>query len=179
MPTPMKSRITATSGSIVISTEKTKSWPLIFIFSLLILQNVYGAIRGLFFHKPILFEKIFLLVVCPTIILLALKGLLWQLKGIKTLEISPQKIIFTKSAPLKFRRKEYFVKNIKSINIKDETASIGRLAMLQLLGVTDRISIELIYGYDAIHTISGFGMTEAIELKQMIDEKLSQSNLYG
>jgi len=172
-PKTMKSTISNNDDTLIISTPKTKSWALIFIFSVLMLQSVYGIIKGFFFHKPLIpAEKIFLLTFCPIMILLTLKGLLWQFKGMKILEINSQKLIFKKVAPLKFRKREYDVKVIKSIEIGNEAVSIGPIAMLQLLGIIDRISINFSYGYDTVKTLSGSSMTEAIEIEKLIRSKI-------
>ena len=169
----MRSTITNTGYLLIISTPKSKSGLLIVLFSILILHNSYGIIGSFFLGRPlILFEKIFIFTFCPVVILLALKGLLWQLKGVKIMEIGAQKIVFKKVAPLKYRKREYDIKAIKSVAIGNEAVSMGPLAMLQQLGIIDKISIDLTYGYDTVKTLGGFDFIEAVEIEQIIKRKI-------
>ena len=63
---------------------------------------------------------------------------------------------------------------INSIEIKDEAVSEGPMAMLQLLGITDKIKVNMVYGYKTITLISGIDNSEAIELKNKLTKILNK-----
>lgn len=172
-PTKMKSTIVETNNKLIIITPKRKSWILIIVLSLYLIQSLYGLIRGLFFEKDLLpFELTFIVIVCLIIILFTIKWILWQLKGVKIIEIDSENLTFKRLAPLRSKIKEYAVKDIKSVNIKDDSVPTGPTAMLQLLSIKDPINITFKYGYDKIETIGGFDMVEASEILELIKRKL-------
>jgi hypothetical protein len=101
-----------------------------------------------------------------------LKGLLWQLKGVKEIKISSDELKLSKLSPIWTKTKTYNLSEVKNIDIKDETVSEGPTAMLQLLRITDKIKITFSYGYETIIATSGIDQTEAIELKDIIKNKI-------
>jgi hypothetical protein len=173
IPTKMKSTIVETQNTLIITTPKRKSWILIILFSLYLIQSLYGLIRGLFFEKELIpFELTFILIVCPIIIFFTTKWILWQLKGVKIIEIDSEKLTFKRLSPLRSKIKEYAVKDIKSVNVKDDSVATGPSAMLQLLSIKDPINITFKYGYNTIKTIGGFDFVEASEILELINRKM-------
>jgi hypothetical protein len=173
IPTKMKSTIVETQNTLIITTPKRKSWILIILFSLYLIQSLYGLIRGLFFEKELIpFELTFILIVCPIIIFFTTKWILWQLKGVKIIEIDSEKLTIKRLSPLRSKIKEYAVKDIKSVNVKDDSVATGPSAMLQLLSIKDPINITFKYGYNTIKTIGGFDFVEASEILELINRKM-------
>jgi hypothetical protein len=173
IPSKMKSTIVETQNTLIITTPKRKSWILIIVLSLYLIQSIYGLMRGLFFEKDLLpFELAFISIICLIIIFFTSKWILWQLKGVKIIEIDAEKLRFKKLSPLRSKIKEYAVEDIKSVNIKDDTVATGPTAMLQLLSIKDPINITFKYGYDTIKTIGGFDIVEASELLELINRKM-------
>ena len=173
-PGKMKSTIVETKTALIISTPKIKSWILIIVLSLYLFQSLFGLVRGLFFEKDIIpFILIFILTVCPLIIFFTSKWILWQLKGVKILEIDSEKLTFKRLSPLRAKIKEYAIQDIKSVNITDHTVKAGPLAMLHLLRIKDPINITFGYGYDTVNTIGGFDIVEANEIHELIKRKIN------
>jgi hypothetical protein len=118
------------------------------------------------------FELTFILIVCPIIIFFTTKWILWQLKGVKIIEIDSEKLTIKRLSPLRSKIKEYAVKDIKSVNVKDDSVATVPSAMLQLLSIKDPINITFKYGYNTIKTIGGFDFVEASEILELINRKM-------
>lgn len=175
-PKKMTSTIAETTTGITISTPKRKSWVLIIFFSLITLQFTNGIIQSLFFANDLpTIERIVIFILSVIVVYFTLKGLLWQLKGIKEISINEDSLKLSKLSPLWTRTRTYKLSEIKNIDIKDESVSEGPTAMLQLLNITDKIKITFSYGYETITAISGIEHTEAIELKDIIKNKIGLS----
>ncbi|MBB6325273.1 hypothetical protein FHS59_000888 [Algoriphagus iocasae] len=175
-PKKMTSAIAETTTGITISTPKRKSWVLIIFFSLITLQFTNGIIQSLFFANDLpTIERIVIFILSVIVVYFTLKGLLWQLKGIKEISLNEESLKLSKLSPLWTRTRTYKLSEIKNIDIKDESVSEGPTAMLQLLNITDKIKITFSYGYETITAISGIEHTEAIELKDIIKNKIGLS----
>ncbi|MEO8146530.1 MAG: hypothetical protein ABI723_02780 [Bacteroidia bacterium] len=175
-PKKMLSKITETSSEIIISTPNRKSWILIFAFAVITLQFTNGIIQVFLTDKQI--EGWFIIVILAIsipVIYFALKGLLWQLKGINQIKINSSELTYSKLSPLRTKIKTCNLTDIKSIEIKDESVSTGPLAMLQLLSITDKIKINMSYGYETITIISGIDITESKVLKNKIENYIKTS----
>lgn len=172
-PKKMTSTIVETSTGISISTPKRKSWVLIIFLSLITLQFTNGIVQSLFFaHDLPLIGRIVIFIFSSIIVYFTLKGLLWQLKGMKEISIGNDELKLSKLSPLWTKTKTYKISEVKTIDIKDETVSEGPTAMLQLLRITDKIKITFSYGYETITATSGIDQTEAIELKDIIKNQI-------
>ena len=168
-PKKMISTIVETTTGITISTPKRKSWVLIIFFSLITLQFTNVIIQSLFFEKNIpMIGRIIIFILSLTVVNFTLKGLLWQLKGVKEISIINDELEVSKLSPLWTKTKIYRLSEIKTIEVKDDTIFEGPIAMLQLLNITDKIKIMMTYGYESITINSGIDMTEAVELKSRI-----------
>jgi hypothetical protein len=173
-PQKMTSTIVETTTGITMSTPKRKSWILIMLLSILTLQFTNVIIQSLFFAEAIpLPGRIAILIVSLTVVYITLKGLLWQLKGVKEIKITGDELKLSKLSPLWTKTKTYNLSEVKNIDINDETVSEGPIAMLQLLRITDKIKITFSYGYETITATSGVDLTEAIELKSIIKNKIA------
>ncbi|NEU07865.1 hypothetical protein GZH53_06030 [Flavihumibacter sp. R14] len=172
-PRKMKSTIVDSTTGITITTPKRKSWALIFILSVITLQFTNGIVQSLFFASELqIIERIIIIISAVIIVYFTLKGLFWQLKGVKEISINKDKLKLSKLSPLWTKTKTYRLSEIKNIDIKDETVSEGPTAMLQILRITDKIKITFSYGYDTITATSGIDQTEALELKDLMKNKI-------
>jgi hypothetical protein len=172
-PKQMISTVTQTDAHLRISTPKKKSWILIIFLFLLVVEFSNGIIQVVCLTDDIPTGiRMAILLVSLTALYFILKIILWQLKGRKEIIITDSELRFIKRSPLLSTSKTYATEHIQSVNIKDETVSEGSLAMLQLLGIKDKIKITFTYGYDTITITSGIDLTEAIELKSRIKKKL-------
>ena len=171
----MISKLTESDSEIKIETPKKKSWILIIIFSIVTLQFTNGIIQAIFFAKdlPILGRLVVLLISLAVVYFVLTRGIIWQLKGIRKIIINDSTLKYYKISPLRTKETEYKLSEIRSIEIKDEAVSEGPMAMLQLLGITDKIKINMVYGYKTITLISGIDNSEAVELKSKLIKKLS------
>lgn len=172
-PKKMTSTIVEKTTGITITTPKRKSWALIFFLSLITLQFTNGIIQSLFLASDLpTIERIVIFILSVIVVYFTLKGLLWQLKGIREISINKDSLKLSKLSPLWTKTRTYKLSEIKNIDIKDETVSEGPIAMLQLLRITDKIKITFSYGYETITATSGIDQTEAIELKDIIKNKI-------
>jgi len=174
-PKQMLSEIIENDSVIIISTPTRKSWVLIILFTVLTIEFAAGIIQSLFFGNNIpTGARIFMLVIFVTLLYFVMKGLLWQLRGEKEVRINSEELQLSKLSPLSSKVRTYKLAEIKSIDIRDESVSIGPLGMLQLLGITDKIKITFTYGYETITANSGIDMTEAIEIKNRLQSKINR-----
>jgi hypothetical protein len=172
-PKKMKSTIVNNTTEIIIATPNQKSWVLIFFLSIITLQFTNGIIQSLFFTSELqTIERIFIFILSVIVVYFTLKGLLWQLKGVREISINKDNLKLSKLSPLWTKTRTYKLSEIKNIDIKDETVSEGPTAMLQILRITDKIKITFSYGYDTITATSGIDQTEAIELKDIIKNRI-------
>ena len=175
-PKQMTSTIEETTTGVTISTPKRKSWALIIFLSLITLQFTNGIVQSLFFANDLpTIERIVIFILSIIVVYFTLKGLLWQLKGVREISISKDNLKLSKLSPLLTKTKTYKISEVKNIDIKDETGSEGPSAMLQLLRITDKIKITFSYGYETITATSGVDQTEAIELKDIIKNKIGRN----
>lgn len=138
-PRKMTSKIIESNSVISISTPKKKSWILIIFLSLIILQFTNGLIQSLFFAKELpIMGRIIILTLSFTIVYFALKGLLWQIKGVRNISIGDGELKLNKLSPLWSNTKTYRLSDIKSIDVKDESVAEGPFALLHLLKVTSK-----------------------------------------
>jgi hypothetical protein len=88
-PKKMTSTIVETTSEITISTPKRKSWALIFFFTLITLQFTNAIVQSLFFASDLpTIGRVVIFILSVIVVYFTLKGLLWQLKGIREISIS-------------------------------------------------------------------------------------------
>ena len=174
-PKKMLSKIIETEKELIILTPNKKSWGLIFFFSVLTLQFSIGLIKILINLNdetlPLVF-KLLMPIICIIIIYFILKEILWQMKGVNEIKINSNQVILSKLSPLSNIKKIYNLSNVKAFEVKDESVSMGPFAMLQLLGITDKIKINMTYGYETITTLGGVDISEAKELKNKLEKHI-------
>jgi hypothetical protein len=177
-PKPMQSTIAKSDTELIILTPNKKSWALIIFFSLLTLQFLNGAIQLPFASKEesIAF-RIIMEIVCMGIVYLGLKVLLWQIKGASEIKITAKELRLSKKSPLWKKTRTYNIADIKSIEIKDESVSIGPMAMLQLLSIKHNIRLNITYGFETITILSGVDIAKATEIKSNINTFINNVNI--
>ena len=177
-PKKMLSKIIETEKELIILTPNKKSWGLIFFFSVLTLQFSIGLIKILINLNdetlPLVF-KLLMPIICIIIIYFILKEILWQMKGVNEIKINSNQVILSKSSPFTNIKKIYNLSNVKAFEVKDESVSMGPFAMLQLLGITDKIKINMTYGYETITTLGGVDISEAKELKNKLEKYIKHN----
>lgn len=177
-PKKMLSKIIETEKELIILTPNKKSWGLIFFFSVLTLQFSIGLIKILINLNdetlPLVF-KLLMPIICIIIIYFILKEILWQMKGVNEIKINSNQVILSKLSPLSNIKKIYNLSNVKAFEVKDESVSMGPFAMLQLLGITDKIKINMTYGYETITTLGGVDISEAKELKNKLEKYIKHN----
>ena len=172
-PQKMTSTIVDNTTETIISTPKSKSWALIFFLSIITLQFTNGIIQTLFFADDVTgIERVIIFIISTIVIYFTLKGLLWQIKGIREIIVNRDEIKLSKLSPLWTRTKTYRLSEVQTIDIKDETLSEGPLAMYQILKIIDKVKITFPYGYETVVATSGIDIIEAKELKNVIENKI-------
>jgi hypothetical protein len=172
----VKLNILETENSLIVSIPKKRSWFLIIVFSLLFVQSLYGLIRVILFPNDLLLiELLIIFLVCPLIIFLTLKWILWQIKGLKIMEIDFEKLIYKRLSPFRSKINEYAIKDIKSINIKNESGTVGLTRLLQQMCITDPVHITIKIGFDTIETIGGFSYDQASQLIEILNRKIEKN----
>src|SRR5689334_10376240 len=97
------------------------------------------------------------------------KGLAWQLRGVRQISVSENKLTFKKYSPVTNKSKTYNLDKIRNLDILDSSVKEGPLAMLQLLGITDRLFLTFDYDGKTIKTISGNSVNELQDIKDKIN----------
>lgn len=175
-PKKITSTIANTKTGVKISTPKRKSWILIIFLSLITLQFTNGMVQSLFFARDLpTIGRVLIFIISIIVIYFTMKGLLWQLKGVREISIDKKNLKLSKLSPLWKKTKTYDISKVKNIDIKDESVSQGPIAMLQLLRITDKIKITFSYGYETVTATSGIDQREALELKDVIKNKIRQN----
>ena len=72
--------------------------------------------------------------------------------------------------------KSYNIEKLGELRIKDNSVSQGPIAMLQLLGISDKIQLTVNNGYDTVKLISGIDIVEAEELKAKLEKNKTVHN---
>ena len=172
-PKKMTSTIVETSTGIIILTPKQKSWVLIIFLSIITLQFTNGIVQSLFFTDDLpLVGRIAIFILSSFIAYFSFKELMWQSKGVQEININNDELKLSKLSPISSKTKTYRLSEVKTIDVKHESVSEGPMAMLQLLRITDKTKITFSYGYSTVIATSGIDLTEALELKNIIKNKI-------
>jgi hypothetical protein len=176
VPKNITSAVEEIEGKLVITTPKRKSWTLVVVFAFVLVIYLNAFVHTLFASE--FFDgtgRLFALVASLLILYFSVRGLAWQLKGMTEVRVDSNQLIITTSSPLSTKVKSYDLSEIRDLEVKDEAVSTGPMAMLQLLGITDRVKLVMVYGYESIAVISGVDFVEAIELRMHLKNKLASS----
>lgn len=158
--------------------KKQKSWILIVIYFIIIIQFT-NAIFQVFNHVSGLKIQfiIITILIALIIILVAIKGLIWQLTGVVNVEITEDKINVSKKTFLSSTLKSYGIGKVKSVNIEDLKVKDGPQAMLQLLRIIDKIKVVILVDNNSETIVSGINKLEADELKKELEKMISNTAL--
>ncbi|MEO7992743.1 MAG: hypothetical protein ABI663_24540 [Chryseolinea sp.] len=160
-------------NEIVIQSKNRKSTVLVVIFSLLTFQLTFVSILILFKSNEVpLTRTLGPLGMYGVILYFVIKGLVWELAGMRQLRLSERKLTFDKRSPLTNKSKTYDLDKIKGFDVKDSTVKEGPLAMLQLLGIADKIFLTFEHDGKTVKTISGNSIDEMQEIKNKIEMEL-------
>ena len=176
-PKEMKSRIRETETEICIETPVRKSWVLIIVLGLFAFQLSMGLILTIANVSKIpVGALIFQLIIFGTILFFLVRFLAWQLKGVQVLKQDNKELVFQRKSPIRNVLKSYNIENLGEFRIKDNSVSEGPIAMLQLLGISDKIQLTVNNGYDTVKLISGIDIVEAEELKAKLEKNKTVHN---
>ena len=169
----MVSTVVETDKELIIITPRKKSWMVIIVLAIAILQFSLGLILTLFSDEieSAIVKTVFLLIY-STIVYFAIKGFAWQISGETKMTFNNVGLTVMNTSFVSTKIKAYKLSEVKSVGVRNEAVSQGPLAMLQLLGISDRIKIVFGYGYKTIPIVGGIDMIEAVELKDKINGKL-------
>ncbi|MFD1001399.1 hypothetical protein ACFQ21_18875 [Ohtaekwangia kribbensis] len=158
---------------IVIQSKNRKSTVLVIIFSILTFQLIFVSILILFKSNEVpLTRTLGPLGLYGVLLYFVIKGLIWELKGMRQLRLSESKLTFDKRSPLTNKSKTYDLDKIKAFDVKDTTVKEGPLAMLQLLGIADKVFLTFEHDGRTIRTFSGNSIDEMRDIKNKIETEL-------
>ena len=176
-PKEMKSRIKETETEIHIETPARKSWILIIVLGLFTFQLTMGLIFTIAnISKIPVVASIFQIIIFGTILFFLIRFLSWQLKGVQVLIQSNKELVIQLKSPVRNKVKTYNIQNLGEFRIKDNSVSEGPMAMLQLLGISDKIQLTVNSGYETVKLISGIDIVEAEELKAKLEKNKTVHN---
>lgn len=160
-------------NELIIESKNRKSLALVIILSILTFQLTFVIIQIISkFNEISLFQTLFTLGLCAGLLYLVVRGLIWQLKGVRKLEISNNSLTYTKYAPLTNWSKTFNLDKVKGVSIEDTTVKEGPLAMLQLLGIADKLFLTVDYEGKTIKTISGNSLNDLQDVRDKISAGL-------
>ena len=172
----MSSTVVESDNELTIITPKKRSWIVIILLSILTLQFSLGL-----FHIIISGEagstiaRVVMAGFSLAVLYFTVKGLMWQVNGKTKVTIDNNTLTTTSISSVRSITKVYNLSNVGLAGVKNEVVSEGPLAMLQLLGIADRIKVVIGYGYETIPIIGGVDRIEAVELTDKINDKLKAS----
>ena len=117
----------------------------------------------------------FQLIIFGTILFFLIRFLAWQLKGMQVIKQDNKELVFQRKSPVRNIVKSY-IETLGEFRIKDNSVSEGPIAMLQLLGISDKIQLTVNNGYDTVKLISGIDIVEAEELKAKLEKNKTVHN---
>ncbi len=135
----------------LLKIQKQKSWGLIILLSLLSLQVFLFLLLVLvsFVKSPSwvasLGEHLLFLVPFGVILYFLTTYLAWRWMGIYEIQVVDKFLTLIKRSPLSTRSTQYDLDKIRTWAVVDNTMPEGPLAMLQLLGIADKITLTMEY----------------------------------
>lgn len=158
-------------NELTIESKNRKSIALVIIFSILTFQLTFVIILTLLNLNEISLTRALTTLGLYGILLYLVitKGLIWQLKGMRQLSVSKDNLTFTKYSPVSKKSRTYDLNKIKNFSILDSAVKEGPLAMLQLLGIADKLFLTFDYEGRTVKTISGNNLNELQDFKDKIN----------
>lgn len=95
-----------------------------------------------------------------------LRGLAWQYKGQWRITLTDKQLTWTESSPMKIQRITLDLDSIDGFHLKDNSQKEGPLAMLQLLGIADRLSVSITSGKKEAILLKGNDVAELTSAKE-------------
>src|SRR6185295_5934020 len=139
-----------------IEQPNRKSWLLIIAFSILTLQMTAASILMILnFSDLPWYKNIFLLAIYAVSIYWLLRGLAWQYKGRRKVSIVDKTLTFTETSPLTAKAMTFDLNKISGFRLTDHSEKEGLLAMAQLVGIVDRLSVSIIYDNKEVKLLKG------------------------
>lgn len=175
-PEGLKSKI-SNQENLTIVTPNSKSFILIFFLSIISFQMFSGMV-GLIVSKdkPPVIALIFMLLIFGTIFFFAFREVLWQIIGKSIITVSNETLTIKKKGSYFFKEKVYDIKEIENLSLHNNSASIGPLAMLQLLKVIDSTKVTFAYGFKTVKLLSGIDPTESNYIIDLLNNRIKSDN---
>jgi hypothetical protein len=155
-----------------IELPNRKSWLLIVVFSILTLQMTAASILMILnFSDLPWYKNIFLLTIYAVSIFWLLRGLAWQYKGLRKISVVDNTLTFIESSPLTVKTMTFDLNKINGVRLTDHSEKEGPLAMAQLVGIVDRLSVSIIYNNKEVKLLKGNDIGELTSAKERLEKR--------
>ncbi len=145
---------------------------MIVAFSILTLQMTAASILMILnFADLPWYKNIFLLTIYAVSIFWLLRGLAWQYKGLRKISIVDNTLTFIESSPLTVKTLTLDLNKISGIRLTDHSEKEGPLAMAQLVGIVDRLSVSIIYDNKEVKLLKGNDIGELTSAKNRLEKR--------
>lgn len=145
---------------------------MIVVFWVLTLQFTASAILMILNLSELPWHKnVFLLTIHAVMLYWLLRGLAWQHKGQRQISIADKTLTFTESSPLNTKTMTFDLEKVNGFRLTDHTEKEGPLAMLQLLGIVDRLSLSITWGNKEIKLLKGNDIGELKSMKEELERR--------
>jgi len=155
-----------------IKQSNRKSWLVIVVFWVLTLQFTASAILMILNLSELPWHKnVLLLTIHAVMLYWLLRGLAWLHKGQRQISIADKTLTFTESSPLNTKTMTFDLEKVNEFRLTDHTEKEGPLAMLQLLGIVDRLSLSITWGNKEIKLLKGNDIGELKSMKEELERR--------
>ena len=156
----------------MIEISNRKSWLLIVVFSILTLQVTATSILMILNLADLpWYQSTFLLTLYAFSLYWLLRGLAWQYNGQRKISIVDNTLTFTESSPLTTKTISFDLNKIKEFRLTDHSEKEGPLAMAQLVGIVDRLSVSIIYDSKEVKLLKGNDIGELTTAKEKMERR--------
>ena len=145
---------------------------MIVTFSILALQMIAASILMIFnFSELPWYKNIFLLTIYAVSIFWLLRGLAWQYKGLRKISIVDKTLTFMEISPLTTKTMTFDLNKISGFRLTDHAEKEGPLAMAQLVGIVDRLSVSITYDNKEVKLFKGNDIGELTTAKEKMEKR--------
>jgi uncharacterized membrane protein len=156
----------------IIKQSNRKSWLVIVVFWMLTLQFAVSAILMILNLSELpWYKNVFLLTIHAVMLYWLLRGLAWQHKGQRQISIVDKTLTFTESSPLTTKTMTFDLEKVKGFRLTDHTEKEGPLAMAQLVGIVDSLSLSIILDNKEIKLLKGSDIGELTSAKEKLERR--------
>jgi hypothetical protein len=156
----------------IVELPNRKSWLLIVVFSILTLQVTAASILMILNLTDLpWYKNVFLLTLNAFLLYWLLRGLAWQYRGNRKISIVDKTLTFTESSPLKAKTMTFDLNKINGFRLTDHSEKEGPLAMAQLVGIVDRLSVSIIYDNKEVKLLKGNDIGELTSAKEKMERR--------